>query len=50
MRALGVNYHVTKKIVVRPSEISPLNHDGIVLSACTPRGSATYRLVVIAQA
>jgi sortase (surface protein transpeptidase) len=50
VRALGINYHVTKKIVVRPWETWPLNHDGIVLSACTPRGSAAYRLVVIAQA
>jgi sortase (surface protein transpeptidase) len=50
VRALGVNYYVTKKIVVRPWEIWPLNHAGLVLSACTPRGSAAYRLVIVAQA
>jgi sortase (surface protein transpeptidase) len=49
VRAGGVNYHVTKTLVVRPWEIWPLNHAGIVLSACTPRGSAAYRLVVVAQ-
>jgi LPXTG-site transpeptidase (sortase) family protein len=49
VRAGGVNYHVTKTLVVRPWELWPLNHAGIVLSACTPRGSAAYRLVVVAQ-
>jgi sortase (surface protein transpeptidase) len=49
VRAGGVNYHVTKKLVVRPWELWPLNHAGVVLSACTPRGSAAYRLVVVAQ-
>jgi sortase (surface protein transpeptidase) len=50
VRALGVNYYVTKTIVVRPWEVWPLNYAGIILSACTPRGSAAYRLVVVAQA
>ena len=49
VRAGAVNYHVTKKLVVRPWELWPLNHPGIVLSACTPRGSAAFRLVVLAQ-
>jgi hypothetical protein len=49
VRAGGVNCYVTKKLVVRPWELWPLNHAGVVPSAWTPCGSAAYRLVVVAQ-
>lgn len=49
VRTFGRNYFVTKTLIVRPWEVWPLNHAGVILSACTPRGSANHRIVVVAQ-
>jgi hypothetical protein len=39
---------VRRTAVVRPWETWVLNYRGLVLSACTPAGSASYRFVVFA--
>ena len=41
-------YHVRRTVVVRPWQVWVLRYKGLVLSACTPPGSAAYRLVVLA--
>lgn len=43
------NYHVAKTVVIRPWETWVLNWKGLVLSACTPKGSASHRIVVLAR-
>jgi len=41
-------YRVRRTVVVRPWQVWVLHYKGLVLSACTPPGSAAYRLVVLA--
>ena len=41
-------YRVRKTVVVRPWQVWVLRYKGLVLSACTPPGSASYRIVVLA--
>jgi sortase (surface protein transpeptidase) len=44
----GTLYRVKQKVVVRPWQVWVLRYHGLVLSACTPPGSAAYRIVVLA--
>jgi sortase (surface protein transpeptidase) len=44
----GNRFVVRRTAVVRPSETWVLNYRGLVLSACTPAGSASRRFVVFA--
>ncbi len=41
-------YRVRQTVVVRPWQVWVLRYHGLVLSACTPPGSAAYRIVVLA--
>jgi sortase (surface protein transpeptidase) len=43
------NFRVAKTVVIRPWEMWVLNWKGLVLSACTPKGSAAFRIVVFAK-
>jgi hypothetical protein len=45
----GYRFIVRRAAVVRPSETWVLNYRGLVLSACTPAGSAAYRYVIFAE-
>jgi sortase (surface protein transpeptidase) len=45
----GYRFVVRKTAVVRPWATWVLNYRGLVLSACTPAGSAAYRYVVFAE-
>ena len=42
-------YRVRRTVVVRPWQVWVLHYKGLVLSACTPAGSAAYRYVVFAK-
>lgn len=48
IRVGGVRFVVRRSSVVRPWETWVLRFRGLVLSACTPAGSAAYRYVVFA--
>lgn len=48
IRVGGVRFVVKRSVVVRPWETWVLRFRGLVLSACTPAGSAAYRYVVFA--
>ena len=48
IRVRGVAYTVRRTAVVRPWEVWVLDYSGLVLSACHPAGSASYRFVVFA--
>ncbi len=41
-------YRVRQTVTVRPWQVWVLRYKGLVLSACTPPGSAAYRIVVLA--
>jgi sortase (surface protein transpeptidase) len=41
-------YRVRRTVTVRPWQVWVLRYKGLVLSACTPPGSAAYRIVVLA--
>jgi sortase (surface protein transpeptidase) len=41
-------YRVRKTVTVRPWQVWVLRYKGLVLSACTPPGSAAYRIVILA--
>jgi sortase (surface protein transpeptidase) len=43
-----IEYRVRRTVVVRPWQVWVLRYKGLVLSACTPPGSAAYRIVVLA--
>lgn len=40
---------VTRHAIVRDGDMWPLRYNGLVLSACTPKGSAAFRWVVFAR-
>ena len=48
IRVAGKTYKVRRTTIVKPHEIWVLRYQGLVLSACHPAGSATYRYIVFA--
>lgn len=48
IRVGASRYVVRKLLVVRPREVWVLRYRGLVLSTCTPAGSASWRFVVLA--
>lgn len=44
-----LKFLVVKHLILLPSESWVLNWAGLILSACTPPGSATYRYVILAK-
>lgn len=42
-------WEVVRHAVVRYDEMWPLRYNGLVLSACTPKGSAAFRWVIFAR-
>jgi len=41
----GHKYTLVREATYRPGDMRPLRWHGLILSACTPPGSASYRLV-----
>ncbi len=48
IRVGAQRYVVRRTAIVRPWQVWVLRHRGLVLSACHPAGSSTYRYIVLA--
>lgn len=43
------NYRVARTVIIRPWEMWILNWKGLILSACTPKGFASHRIIILAR-